>query len=283
MEFIKKTELFFIQLQYSLTIEHETILQGEKGYYSLMLESEIFFNLIKDFNIDYPFIPKIKIIELKSLMSKENINTNDALKIIKNYKEHYWFLDTVVIFEPTIDKIKRAWKSIDSNFTEKEINIELINYQKHLQAKRENIYSDLILEIRGLTPQQTEIEKELPAPESPNIGADEEKKSINITNNFDLINIKSVYAYFKEKLVEKQYLSNEDLLLYLKAAFEQQIVPETKFVIKNATKGKAKNVFYEYFKNIAGKPAGKQKNYAALLGEYFEGYETNNVSTNWSK
>jgi hypothetical protein len=153
MEFIKKTELFFIQLQYCLTIEPEPILQAEKGVYNLMLKPDIFFKLINDFNIDYPFIPENKIIELKGLMSKENINTKDTLKIIENYKKQYWFLDTVVIFEPVTDKLKRTLKSIDINISEKEINIELINYQKHLQAKRESIYIDLINEMQSLPPQ----------------------------------------------------------------------------------------------------------------------------------
>lgn len=153
MEFIKKTELFFIQLQYCLTIEPEPILEGEKGLYSLMLKPDIFLKLINDFQIEYPFIPENKIIELKSLMSKENINTENALKIIENYKKQYWFLDTVVMFEPVTDKLKRTLKSIDINISEKEINIELINYQKYLQAKRESIYIDLINEIKALPPQ----------------------------------------------------------------------------------------------------------------------------------
>lgn len=155
MEFITKTELFFIQLQYCLAIEQEPLLIGEKGIYNLMLKPDVFFKLIHDFNIDYPFIPENKIIELKYLMSKENINTKDALRIIENYKEQYWFLDTVVIFEPVIDKLKRTFKSIDSNVSEQEIYID---YQKLLQTKRESIYFDLINAIQGLPPKQTETE-----------------------------------------------------------------------------------------------------------------------------
>ena len=153
MEFLKKAEHFFIQLNYCLTIEPEPTLQAEKGMYNLMLKPDIFFKLINDFQIEYPFIPENKIIELKCLMSKENINTENALKIIENYKKQYWFLDTVTMFEPVTDKLKRTLKSIDINISEKEINIELINYQKHLQAKREKIYSDLVNEIQALPPQ----------------------------------------------------------------------------------------------------------------------------------
>lgn len=157
MDFIKKAELFFIQLQYCLTIEPEPILQNEKGLYSLMLKPDIFLKLINDFQIEYPFIPENKIIELKYLMSKENINTENALKIIENYKKQYWFLDTVTMFEPVTDKLIRTLKSIDSNISEKEINIELINYQKHLQGKREQIYSDLVNEIQALPPQPISV------------------------------------------------------------------------------------------------------------------------------
>jgi hypothetical protein len=42
-------------------------------------------------------------------------------------------------------------------------------------------------------------------------------------------------------------------------------------------------VFYEYYKNVAGKPHKKQSQYAAILGDYFEGFNTQNVSTNFNK
>lgn len=165
MKFLEKTELFFIQLQYCLTIEPEPILVGEKRWYSLTLEPDIFFKLINDFHIEYPFIPENKIIELKILMNKEGISTNDALKVIENYKEQYWFCDTVTMFAPVFDKLKETMKNIDSNISEQEINIELINYQKHLQVKREKIYTDLLNEIQDLPPQQTEKPK--PEQEAP--------------------------------------------------------------------------------------------------------------------
>jgi hypothetical protein len=147
MDFIKKTELFFIQLQYCLAIEPEPVLEGERGLYNIMLEPDVFFKLTKDFNIDYPFISENKIIELKCAMIKENIDTKDALTIIKNYKKQYWLLDAVVMFAPVTDKLKRVFKSIDSEISEQEINLEVMNYQIHLQTKREKIYSDLINEL----------------------------------------------------------------------------------------------------------------------------------------
>jgi hypothetical protein len=270
MEFIKKTELFFIQLQYGLTIEPEPILEAEKGNYSLMLKPDIFFKLINDFQIEYPFIPENKIIELKGLMSKENINTKDALKIIENYKKQYWFLDTVTMFEPVTDKLKRTLKFIDSNISEKEINIELINYQKHLQAKRESIYFDLINEIQSLPSQQNETKTEQETP--------------TFTNNFDNIKPTEIYKHFKAGLVEKGYLTEQELNEYLKAAFELKTKPETLFKLKHTpTKQKIYTVFYVYYKDISQKKHEKQKEYAALLGDFFEGYKTEIIQTNWAR
>jgi hypothetical protein len=154
MEFLNKAEQFFIQLQYCLTIEPEPLLKRKNGFYSLMLKPEIFLKLINEFQIEYPFNPESKIIELKVLMKKENFNINDALKIIENYKKQYWFLDTVIMFESVTDILKRTLKSIDKNVSEEEVNIELLDFQKHLQSKREKIYIDLINEIRDLSTHQ---------------------------------------------------------------------------------------------------------------------------------
>lgn len=156
MEFLKKAELFFIQLQFCLTIEPMPFLQGEKGMYSISLEPDIFLKLINDFHIEYPFIHINKIIELKSLINKEGINRNDALRAIQAYKEQYWFFDSVIMFGPVTDKLIRTLKRVDVNISEKDIEIELINYKKYLQEKRESFYIQLINEIQGLPTQQTE-------------------------------------------------------------------------------------------------------------------------------
>jgi hypothetical protein len=72
--------------------------------------------------------------------------------------------------------------------------------------------------------------------------------------------------------------------LFLKAAFENKEIPETLLKIKNAPKKTTiEAVFYNYYKNVAGKPHRKQPQYAALLGDYFEGYKTKTIITNFSK
>lgn len=102
-------------------------------------------------------------------------------------------------------------------------------------------------------------------------------------NNFDNVDMKEVYQHFKEHFVDRSKLSNVDLILYLKAAFEEQKPPEKLFFLKKGSKKDNRKVFYIYYIQIAKGPSGRQKDYAALLGEYFEGFKTNNVSSNFSK
>lgn len=102
-------------------------------------------------------------------------------------------------------------------------------------------------------------------------------------NNFDDVDIKNVYQHFKENLVDKSKLSDDDLILYLKSAFEEQKPPKKLFFIEKGNKKDNRKVFYTYYKKIAKEPFGRQKDYAALLGDYFEGFDTKNVSSNFSK
>jgi hypothetical protein len=153
-------------------------------------------------------------------------------------------------------------------------------YQKHIETSKpiELLFSisELLVQLNRLEmfneflspPQQTETEQE----------------TLTFTNNFDNILPAEIYKHFNTGLVQKQYLTEQELNEYLKAAFELKMIPKALFKIKDApTKQKIMKVFYEYYKNIAGKPHGKQNQYAALLGDYFEGFNTQNVSTNFNK
>lgn len=115
-------------------------------------------------------------------------------------------------------------------------------------------------------------------------GAVNEDKACTFTNNFDSVNSAEVYQYFHDNLVMKNWLSESELQEYLIAAFEKKEPPQQLFRFKLLpTKSKVTRVFYEYYKNLAGKPHRKQKEYANLLGGYFLGYDTENVRTNFSK
>jgi hypothetical protein len=103
-------------------------------------------------------------------------------------------------------------------------------------------------------------------------------------NEFDLINEIEIFTHFKIGLVESKMLSISELKKFLKASFENKKPPKKRFILKNVTTRKyVHRVFYEYYTNVAGKPHGKQKEYAKLLGEYFQGYNSDTVKTNFSK
>lgn len=105
-----------------------------------------------------------------------------------------------------------------------------------------------------------------------------------IQNNFDNVDMAKVYQHFKRGLVDKEYLTEAELVRYLKAAFEDKQVPKPLFNFTNSPKkDRIRLVFYKYYTDVAGKLHGKQQKYAALLGDYFLGYKTPTVASNFSK
>jgi hypothetical protein len=101
-------------------------------------------------------------------------------------------------------------------------------------------------------------------------------------NNFDKVEPNKVYNYFFKKLVEKKYLSNEDLEKYLVLAFQDKKLPKEKFTFSNLQIEKIRTIFYTYFKDIAINTHGRNKEYAELLGEYFNGFTTQKVRNNFA-
>lgn len=126
---------------------------------------------------------------------------------------------------------------------------------------------------------QSEYEKAQPQQTEPNPG-----DVIEFKNTFDTVKESEVLKYFTKNLVEKGYLTKEKLNEYLKHAFELKTPPTQKFSFeKLPTQAKIRKVFYEYFKITAGKPSGQKKEYVKLLGEYFTGFNTEKLVTNFSK
>ncbi len=182
--------------------------------------------------------------EVELLLEIENI-INDFLE------NGYWEFDF-----NEIEKYKNVSKPIENLFNLSELFVQL---------NRLEMFNDFILPI-----QQVETKPEL--------------QTEIFKNNFDNVKPIEIYNHFKAGLADKGYLTEQELNEYLKAAFELQTIPEALFKFKDApTKQKITNIFYQYFKNIAGTPHGKQIKYAALLGDYFVGYVTKNVSTNFNK
>jgi len=217
----------------------------------------------------------------------EQLNFFDLVSLATVLKDNYFTQETVVTYlRELFDNYRMSGGNpfdwLKGTF--ESINLNPQNYKAELRATLEKTLIEWI-EIfnkqpidylyynnnpEALPPQQTETKTE--------------QETLTFTNNFDRITPTEIYKHFKAGLVEKGYLTEQELNEYLKAAFELKKIPETLFKIKDApTKKKVMKVFYEYYKNIAGKPHKKQSQYAALLGEYFEGFNTQNVSTNFNK
>jgi hypothetical protein len=111
--------------------------------------------------------------------------------------------------------------------------------------------------------------------------------SFSFTNNFDSVNEDKVYNYFKAALLDKKHIKESELNNFLVAAFDKKEIPAERFSFidegtRRFNKAAAFKVFYGYYA-LAGKPHGPARQYAKLLGEYFEGHTTENVYRNWNK
>tara|TARA_R110001583_G_C5666193_1_gene410196 strand:+ start:1808 stop:2743 length:936 start_codon:yes stop_codon:yes gene_type:complete len=154
----------------------------------------------------------------------------------------------------------------------------------HKTIRKFGYYSGIVSKIEAMVKKYPELFETFDKCEHDLMKTETEQKPPTFANNFDKVKPVEIYEHFKAGLVEKGYLTEQELNEYLKTAFELKTIPETLFKIKDApTKQKIIKIFYEFYKNIAGTPHRKQKSYSALLGNYFEGFNTENVSTNFSK
>jgi hypothetical protein len=113
---------------------------------------------------------------------------------------------------------------------------------------------------------------------------DKNRENITFKNTFDKVDPIEVYNHFKAGLVDAMYLSEKDLNEYLKMAFELKTIPEKKFKFTNrASKEPIQTVFHLYYRDVADKVRGTQKEYLGLLGNYFEGYNIETLKTNWAR
>jgi hypothetical protein len=196
------------------------------------------------------------------------------------------FIDFVLDHDKDFDYYKQYFKKVLQLIEDIEYNpIELVSMadeHKEIETKSEqetptfknnivNITSVEIYKLGSLADERKEIETK------------SEQETSTFKNNFDNISTIEIYKHFKAGLVEKGYLTEYELNKYLKAAFELLTVPEILFKLKDAPRKSIDAVFYNYYRNVAGKVHGKQIKYAALLGNYFEGYKTQTVSSNFSK
>lgn len=148
--------------------------------------------------------------------------------------------------------------------------LELMKFEEYLNQiniKSNSTPNDLDKEI-------TPILKTLPP----------SKANFTFINNFDQVEPNKVYEYFFNSLVKTKYIDESTLKSYLISAFQDMKEPQQKITINNkSTNKKVQEIFYNYYKDIAGKPYGKQQSYIELLGNYFVGFDTKKLKTNFSK
>lgn len=101
-------------------------------------------------------------------------------------------------------------------------------------------------------------------------------------NNFNYLSVTDVSKHFQTNL--KNHCDTEVIKKFLHSAFEECKPPKKKyrFLQKTNNKRKIMKVFFNFY-HLSGKPAGEASKYAKLLADYFDGYEVNNVKTNWNK
>jgi len=194
---------------------------------------------------------------------------NNSILNTENWEQH-----KVVFFKQRMETYK------DSYTLEEKVDLELETLEK-LPKKSEDykILKDRYKKyLKALLSQPTTNQK----PVFNENGIEQNK--VNFTNNFDAADEDEIYRYFYDKLVKKKMLTQAELNEFLISAFQENTPPKKRFKLKNVlTKRKVISIFYKYFKDEAQRPHGKQEQYASLLGEYFEGYKTSTIKTNFSK
>ena len=102
------------------------------------------------------------------------------------------------------------------------------------------------------------------------------------SNTFDRVSLDKIHKHFTEMLVEPEFMSNVDLVKFIEAAFVNG-TKKREFSVDSKYKQEVYRAFYTYYKNVAGSPSKRKRDYASLLGEYFFGYSTDTVFNNFSR
>ncbi len=185
-----------------------------------------------------------------------------CLEVLKNYNA-----------EPMANEYKEVF-----NFY-KDIAKDLSNEPKKKALGHASISK---IEFREYIKVDTKKIEEYRAKNKPKINYSEIEE-VNFKNKFDCLEEKTIYDYFHKSLVENNYIDKTELILFLKSAFEEKIIPKEKITFKNIPKQKQIiSVFYKYYL-LAQKPYGKKNNYVRLLTDYFIGYNFKNIQTNFAK
>jgi hypothetical protein len=231
---------------------------------------------------------QIEITKYQDFIKNEIKITDKEIRAYKSQSEiagselEFWFNLT------TEQKYRVAFQDYNKKFPEgtiEDFHLIEIEHQKSFIRKYENMEDRIWWKTKCLIEAKKLLKyiEDIVSP-SQKSESQTEYKSLNFHNNFDNVSPIEIYKHFKAGLVDKKYLTEDELNQYLKAAFELKTIPETLFKFKYAPrKEKIYEVFYTYYLTIAGKPHNKQTQYVELLGNFFIGFNNNTIRTNWAK
>ena len=81
-----------------------------------------------------------------------------------------------------------------------------------------------------------------------------------------------------------KYLTENQLDSYLKLAFEELSIPGIKFKFSESPNKKTiQKVFYKFYKEKSKNTYKQKLKYVELLSNYFEGFNTSSLESNFSK
>jgi RNA binding exosome subunit len=193
-------------------------------------------------------------------------------------------IDSDLEIHNRLDKLTSNFDSLKVELLK--VDIDKLIEEMELLCKADPLYREQMEKpIVAGCPSKMDLANALRKHISVMIHSDEtEQKPVNFLNNFDNIQPIEVYKFFKSNLVEKGYLGDQELNKYLKTAFELQAIPEPLFKLKQTPRKQTiYTIFYTYYKDIAGKKHDQQTRYVELLGNYFEGYNSDIIKTNWAR
>lgn len=300
-----------IQNLYSLDEQRNT-LKPEKNFNEKLKYDEVQNELEQKFNIiNNNIIQKIKekiikfdicdwnetntiwsynISDIRKL--KENFTTSDVHIILKQKQKYIEFREKTNCnyFQPFFfSDMDKALKELFDYFKVSDYN-EFENFETKTETIKVNSLEDALHILKNdkngkfeiiLNSQSNENEKQ---PQQSKTQKPDEVKEFEFTNNFDRVNESRVYNFFKSELLDKKYLTKENLQNFLKLSFEHQTPPKTKFnfekryLIKDIRK-----IFYKYFNEINFEKYNTQDKYIRLLTDYFEGFEFEKIKMNFNK
>ncbi len=108
--------------------------------------------------------------------------------------------------------------------------------------------------------------------------------AFKFVNKFDQVDSEKVYFHFYTHLVATKMLTDEELKQFLTDAFVYCRPPESKLTLKGTSiKLKAIKAFRDYYTILVGVRRGNKPKYVDLLANYFSGFPSTTVMTNFTK